>query len=216
MHQVELFPELSHCIETVAKDEYRETLCQLLLGSEGNEELEEKVGLLRVFLRQWTSRSYEGSLRNICCREEGQDSQSIAEVDPLKTTCGSGKITEAGGSGATRRVDGGAWSSLLPESMPHMLPQAPVHIGSLGHKQPPLCQLGYTALCSRSRVSRCYRARRHLSRHHAELLIQWRFLRHGHRCRYRIPRQEPHRKGTSNSRHQSSSSLPWGYRCSQY
>ena len=50
MHQVELIPELTHCIETVAKNEYRETLRQLLAASEGTEELEEKVELLRIFL----------------------------------------------------------------------------------------------------------------------------------------------------------------------
>ena len=37
-------------IETVAKNEYRETLRQLLAASEGTEELEEKVELLRIFL----------------------------------------------------------------------------------------------------------------------------------------------------------------------
>ena len=42
MHQVELIPELTHCIETVAKNEYRETLRQLLAASGGTEELEEK------------------------------------------------------------------------------------------------------------------------------------------------------------------------------
>ena len=50
MHQVELIPELTHRIETVAKNEYGETLRQLLAASEGTEELEEKVELLRIFL----------------------------------------------------------------------------------------------------------------------------------------------------------------------
>lgn len=50
MHQVELIPELTHCIETVAKNEYRETLRQLLAASEETEELEEKVEFLRIFL----------------------------------------------------------------------------------------------------------------------------------------------------------------------
>jgi len=49
MHQVELIPELSHCIETVAKNEYRETLGQLLVAK-GTQELEEKAELLRTFL----------------------------------------------------------------------------------------------------------------------------------------------------------------------
>ena len=50
MHQVELIPELTHCIETVAKNEYRETMRQLFAASEGTEELEERVELLRIFL----------------------------------------------------------------------------------------------------------------------------------------------------------------------
>jgi len=50
MHQVELIPELSHCIETVTKNEYRATLRQLLAASEGTEELEQKLELLGIFL----------------------------------------------------------------------------------------------------------------------------------------------------------------------
>ena len=38
------------CIETVAKNEYRETLRQLFAASEGTEELGERVELLRIFL----------------------------------------------------------------------------------------------------------------------------------------------------------------------
>ena len=49
MHKIELVPGLSHCIETVARNEYQETLRQLL-ASERNEELEEKAELLRIFL----------------------------------------------------------------------------------------------------------------------------------------------------------------------
>ena len=49
--QIELVPDLSHCIETVAKREYRETVEKLLAAEEGNRELQEKVELLRVFLR---------------------------------------------------------------------------------------------------------------------------------------------------------------------
>lgn len=51
MVQIELVADLSHCIETVAKREYRETVEKLLAAEEGNRELQEKVELLRVFLR---------------------------------------------------------------------------------------------------------------------------------------------------------------------
>ena len=50
MLQIELFPVLSNCIETVAKMEYRETLSKLLAGNEEDGELQQRIGLLRVFL----------------------------------------------------------------------------------------------------------------------------------------------------------------------
>jgi len=51
MLQIELVPELSHCIETVAKREYEGTLKQLLATAEANKELEEKAEILRLFLQ---------------------------------------------------------------------------------------------------------------------------------------------------------------------
>ena len=39
MVRVELVPELSHCIETVAKNEYRETMAKLLAAGESDENL---------------------------------------------------------------------------------------------------------------------------------------------------------------------------------
>jgi len=50
MVQIELVPDLSHCIKTVAKREYRETVEKLLAAEEGNGELQERIELLRVFL----------------------------------------------------------------------------------------------------------------------------------------------------------------------
>lgn len=50
MLQIELIPDLSHCIETIAKREYRETLRKLLASEEGNKELQERVEVLRAFL----------------------------------------------------------------------------------------------------------------------------------------------------------------------
>jgi hypothetical protein len=51
MLQIELVPDLSHCIETVAKKEYEGTLKQLLASEEINKELEEKAEILRLFLQ---------------------------------------------------------------------------------------------------------------------------------------------------------------------
>ena len=51
MHQIELVPDLSHCIETVAKKEYQETIKRLLNTVETSNELEEKAEILRLFLQ---------------------------------------------------------------------------------------------------------------------------------------------------------------------
>ena len=51
MLQIELVPDISHCIETVAKREYEGTLRQLLAEEEMNKGLEEKAEILRRFLQ---------------------------------------------------------------------------------------------------------------------------------------------------------------------
>jgi len=51
MHQIELVPDLSHCVETVAKKEYQETIKRLLNTVETSNELEEKAEILRLFLQ---------------------------------------------------------------------------------------------------------------------------------------------------------------------
>ena len=51
MLQIELVPDLSHCIETLARKEYSEIVRQLLAPGEGdNRRLGEKAELLRIFL----------------------------------------------------------------------------------------------------------------------------------------------------------------------
>jgi len=50
MLKVELIPDLTHCIETVAKREHAAVLKQLLTPGQGNKELEEKLEILRLFL----------------------------------------------------------------------------------------------------------------------------------------------------------------------
>jgi len=60
MLQIELVPDLDHCIETMAKRELAVVLKQLLTPRKGNKELEEKLEILRLFLE---SRSQKASLR---------------------------------------------------------------------------------------------------------------------------------------------------------
>lgn len=50
MLKVELVPDLSHCIEAVAKKEYNTVTKQLLKSGEENKELEEKLEILGLFL----------------------------------------------------------------------------------------------------------------------------------------------------------------------
>jgi len=50
MFKIELVPDLDHCIETVTKREYDETLRCLLAAREGDQELEKRLELLSIFL----------------------------------------------------------------------------------------------------------------------------------------------------------------------
>jgi len=50
MLKVELVPDLEHCIETVANREHAAVSKQLLALGQRNEELEEKLEILRLFL----------------------------------------------------------------------------------------------------------------------------------------------------------------------
>ena len=50
MLRVELIPDLSHCIETVAKREHTIVSKQLLSSGQRNKELEDKLEILRLFL----------------------------------------------------------------------------------------------------------------------------------------------------------------------
>ena len=50
MLKVELIPDLTYCIETVAKREHAAVLKQFLKPGQGNKELEERLEILRHFL----------------------------------------------------------------------------------------------------------------------------------------------------------------------
>jgi hypothetical protein len=50
MGQIELVPDLSHCIETVARREYENLARSYLQADKGDSESEEKIELLRSFL----------------------------------------------------------------------------------------------------------------------------------------------------------------------
>lgn len=50
MLQIELVPDLSSCIETVARKEYQKTINQLLITGAEDKELQHKAEALRLFL----------------------------------------------------------------------------------------------------------------------------------------------------------------------
>ena len=50
MLQIELVPDLSCCIETVARKEYQKTAKKLLVPGEEDRDLQEKAEALRLFL----------------------------------------------------------------------------------------------------------------------------------------------------------------------
>ncbi len=50
MTQIELVPDLDHCIETAARLEYRRSVDEYLRQGGGGQELEAKIELLRQFL----------------------------------------------------------------------------------------------------------------------------------------------------------------------
>ncbi len=60
--EITLEPNLSHCIETVAKNEYERVLAILLRAREEDRELEDTLELLRLFLES----ADFGSLRGAC------------------------------------------------------------------------------------------------------------------------------------------------------
>jgi len=50
MCSIELFPSLSHCIETTAREEYWDSVNSYMGSGEKNKELEQRIELLKAFL----------------------------------------------------------------------------------------------------------------------------------------------------------------------
>ena len=50
MEGIELFPSLSHCIETTAREEFRNSVNQYMKSGREDKKLEEKIELLKAFL----------------------------------------------------------------------------------------------------------------------------------------------------------------------
>lgn len=50
MGGIELFPNLSHCIEILAKEEYWSSVNRFMAGEQEDEELQQRIDLLKAFL----------------------------------------------------------------------------------------------------------------------------------------------------------------------
>ncbi len=50
MDGIELFPSLSHCIETTAREEFWDSVNQYMEGGQKDKKLEERIELLKTFL----------------------------------------------------------------------------------------------------------------------------------------------------------------------
>ena len=50
MDKIELFPSLSHCIETTAREEFWNSANEYMEGGQGDKKLEERIELLKAFL----------------------------------------------------------------------------------------------------------------------------------------------------------------------
>jgi len=50
MDGIELFPSLSHCIETTAREEFWNSVNQRMKSGQEDKEIEEKIELLKAFL----------------------------------------------------------------------------------------------------------------------------------------------------------------------
>jgi len=50
MDYIELFPSLSHCIETVAKEEYWSSVNKFMEDKQEDKELQQRIELLKAFL----------------------------------------------------------------------------------------------------------------------------------------------------------------------
>jgi len=50
MDFIELFPSLSHCIETTAREEFWDSVNQYIEGRQEDKELENRIELLKAFL----------------------------------------------------------------------------------------------------------------------------------------------------------------------
>ena len=85
MVKIELIPDLSHCVETVARREYQSLVKNYLQTGKGDDEFEEKVELLRNFLESADFRKLRSDSEQYLL--EGQDIKFILYREAGETKC---------------------------------------------------------------------------------------------------------------------------------
>jgi hypothetical protein len=88
MDCIELFPSLSHCIETAARKEFWDTVNEYMQGKQEDKELEAKIELLKAFLESMDFKKLrsqserhllEGKMvKFVICWKEGKLSYEMA------------------------------------------------------------------------------------------------------------------------------------------
>jgi hypothetical protein len=91
MESIELFPSLSHCIETTAREEFWNSVNQYMESGRDDKKLEEKIELLKAFLestdfKKLRSQSerylVEGKrVKFVICRKEGKPSYEMVVTE---------------------------------------------------------------------------------------------------------------------------------------
>jgi len=92
MDAIELFPSLSHCIETTTREEFWNSVNQYMEGGQEDKKLEEKIELLKAFLESMDfkklrsqSERYlvEGKkVKFVISWEEGKPSYEMVVIKP--------------------------------------------------------------------------------------------------------------------------------------
>ena len=77
--EIILEPDLSRCIETIAREEFRRGV-QALAAGKGNEALAERSEIIRLSWRVLTSRNYEGAPSPTCWQGRGSDSPFLSNA----------------------------------------------------------------------------------------------------------------------------------------
>jgi len=87
---IELFPSLSHCIETAAREEFWNSVNRYMEGKQENKELEKRIELLKAFLesmdfkklrRESERHLIEGKMvKFIICWKEGKPSYEMVVI----------------------------------------------------------------------------------------------------------------------------------------